>query len=104
VGSARSAFPRAILREFTSFDDMVAAASRGEILGALDNDLRLRRYLRLHPGEALRLDLEVLRDLHDPIAIAVRPDSPHLLDWINTYLLTRAPALSPQALLDKFDR
>jgi proton glutamate symport protein len=53
-------------------------------------------------GLNLRLDLVAIEDLSDPINIAVRPDSPHLLAWIDTYLLIQAPALSARTLLDRF--
>jgi len=104
VISARSAFGGAPLREFGSFEDLVAAVERGEILAALDNDLRLKRYLKLHPEAAPRVEIRVQEDLRDLIAIAVCPDGPQLLAWVNTYLAVRAPDLTRDELLEKFDR
>jgi ABC-type amino acid transport substrate-binding protein len=102
--AARSAFVRAPLREFGSFEELVAAVERGEILAALDNDFRLRRYFKLHPEASLRMEIQVQDDLRDLIAIAVRPDSPQLLAWVNTYLAVKALDLKRDDLLEQFDR
>lgn len=101
---ARSIFPRAVLEEFDSFEDMVAAVVKGKVFAVFNNDLFLKRYLRMHPSAALILEIQVLEDLKDPIAIAVRPDSPHLLSWVNVYLNTQALSLSADELLNKFDK
>jgi polar amino acid transport system substrate-binding protein len=94
-------FPRASLKEYDSFADEVAALQKGEILAFLDEDIVIRRYLKENPGAAVNLDIHVLQDLPEYIGIAVRPDSPHLLAWINVYLLTRARPLTPSELLEK---
>ena len=79
-------------------------AKNPKILAALDNDIQLRRHLKQHPEGALRVEIQVQEDLRDLIAIAVRPDSPQLLTWINTYLTVKAPDLTRDDLLEKLDR
>jgi polar amino acid transport system substrate-binding protein len=104
VRSARKNFPRASLKEYDSFADEVAAVQKGEIFAFLDEDIVIKRYLQENPGAAVNLEIHVLQDLPDFIAIAVRPDSPHLLAWINVYLLTRGLHLTTGELLNKINK
>ncbi len=100
VRLAQANFPHASLKEFDSWEEMIQAATKGEILAALTSDL-IKLYFREHPSAALHLEIRVLEDLQNPIGIAVRPDSPHLLAWINVYLFTKGVHLTTDELLDR---
>jgi polar amino acid transport system substrate-binding protein len=101
VREAQKNFPRASLKKYDSFEDELTALQKGEILAFLDDDIIIQRYLKENPGAAVNLHIQVLQDLPEYIGIAVRPDSPHLLAWINVYLLTRSRPLTPSELLEK---
>ena len=96
---ARKTFPHAVLEEFDSFDDMITAVTEGKVFAVLNNDLFLKRYIKLNPASAFRLEVQVLEEMENPVAIAIHPDSPHLLSWINLYLSTKALPLNADALL-----
>lgn len=99
VPAVRKNFPRATLKEFDSFAAEVAAVQKGEILAFLDEDIVIEGYLLENPGAALDLEIQVFKNLPDFIGIAVRPDSPHLLSWINVYLLTEGLHLTTSEFL-----
>jgi polar amino acid transport system substrate-binding protein len=97
-------FPHATLKEYDSFEDELAAVPKGEILALLDNDIIISRYLKMPPSAAVNLDMHVFKDLADFIGIAVRPDSPHLLAWINVYLFTKGLHFTTSEFLAKFSQ
>ena len=70
----------------------------GEIFAVLSDDYFLTRHIRQNPGAAVNLEILVLEDLHDSIAVAVRPDSPHLVAWLNVYLRSRNMPLTTRQL------
>jgi polar amino acid transport system substrate-binding protein len=100
--TAQQSFPRATLKKYDSIADELAAVQKGEILGMLDDDIVIKGFLKTHPGAAVNLNVQVFEDLPDYVGIAVRPDSPHLLAWINSYLLTQGLHLTSSEILKKF--
>ena len=102
--AAQQSFPRATLKKCDSIADELAAVQKGEILGMLDDDIVIKRFFRGHPGAAVSLDMHVFEDLPDFIGIAVRPDSPHLLAWINSYILSKGLHLTSSEILEKFSQ
>ncbi len=83
---ARQSFPKAELKEYATLPELLAATEQGELLAAVRNDLTAQLYLHRHPASIVRLQLFVDRAAKDYVAFSIRPDSPHLLSWINTYL------------------
>jgi polar amino acid transport system substrate-binding protein len=102
--TAQQSFPRAKLKKYDTIADELAAVEKGEILGVLDDDILIKRFLREHPGAAVNLNVHVFEDLPDYVGIAVRPDSPHLLAWINSYLLTQGLHFTSSEILEKFSQ
>ena len=86
-------------KEFGSFGDLVAAAEQGEILGALLGEVAAKHHIQQNPGAAIRLRVcDIEKDVGQ-VAIAVRPDAPDLLRWLNVYLETWLVGLSVESLL-----
>ncbi|GAB6174409.1 amino acid ABC transporter substrate-binding protein [Paradesulfitobacterium aromaticivorans] len=86
VDYARQTFPDAGIIQVDGADGIMQAANQGEVLAAYYDDNELKSYLHKHPDAAINLQLFVLTDRRDPIAIAVAPDNGHLLQWLNLYL------------------
>lgn len=101
VRTARQIFPRATLKEYASLAEEVAAARKGESFAVLADDLVVQGFLKDNPGVAVDLYTHVIKDLLDYIGIAVRPDSPHLLAWLNAYLLANGLNLTSGQFWEK---
>ncbi len=86
-------------KEFGSFDDLMAAAEQGEILGAFVGELSAKYYMRQNPGAAVRLKVCDIEKGVGQVAIAVRPDAPDLVRWLDVYLETWLVGLSVESLL-----
>ena len=85
----RRKVPEASLKEFDSLASMMAAVQAGEIVASAQAEAVAKYFLRQNPSASLRLKLCLIDDRQIRLAIAVRPDSPHLLRWLNVYLDTR---------------
>lgn len=86
VDYARQTFPDAKIIQVDGVDGIMQAANQGEVLAAYYDDNELKSYLHKYPDAAINLQMFVLTDRRDPIAIAVAPDDEHLLQWLNLYL------------------
>ena len=89
VTYARQHFPQAILKEYASLPELITAVQRGDLLAAVRNDLTANLYLNQHPEAILRLQLFVDHKTKDYLAFPVRRNRPHLLAWLNAYLLIK---------------
>ncbi|PON13324.1 hypothetical protein C2W62_34935 [Candidatus Entotheonella serta] len=72
------------------------------MLAAVRNDLTAKRYLRRHPEAILRLQLFVDQSTKDHLAFPVRWDRPHLLAWLNAYLLIKEVHWDSNELMDLY--
>ncbi len=102
VGYARDNFPKAQIVEYPTWDDVVAAVTRGDILAAYRDDLEIRKVLNSQPNAGLTLKPMYFTDLTDPIAIAVKYDNAQLLSWVNAFLETQAYSMTSEDLLAKY--
>ncbi|MEJ2671416.1 MAG: ABC transporter substrate-binding protein [Deltaproteobacteria bacterium] len=98
---AQKNFRRATLKEYDSFAAELAAVQKGKCFALLDDDIIIKRFLKENPSAAVNLEIDVLQDLPDFVGIAVRPDSPHLLAWINVFLMTQGIHFTSDELLNK---
>ena len=99
---ARKAFPDAQIKEYATLPELYAAAENGELLAAVRNDLTAQLYLQRNPAAMVRLRLFVDQSAKDYLAFSVRPDSPHLLYWINAYLLLHHIDLDSSDVIDQY--
>jgi ABC-type amino acid transport substrate-binding protein len=79
-------FPASRLQRFDDLREMMAAVRRGETFAALHGGLQVDYFMRRHPATAIYVAVDP--DIRQPsdIRIAVRPDAPHLLRWVDLYL------------------
>ncbi len=98
---ARELFPRADLRKYDSFDKLFQAVVNREVFACLDEDFELR--LRMHgdPQSALWVRFVQVPKRRDLIAIAVSPNSPNLLAFLNLFLEYEGVTINVDELLRK---
>ncbi len=73
------------LVRFEAFDDMLKAVYTGKLLASTQGEVAARYYLHTNPFANIRLKL-CEGDSVDHIGIAVRPDAPDMVGWINVLL------------------
>lgn len=91
--------PGASPRKFDSLGSMMAAVQSGEIVASVQTEAVAKYFLRQNPSASLRLKLCLIGEREIRLAIAVRPDAPHLLRWLNVYLDTEAGTPSVDELV-----
>jgi polar amino acid transport system substrate-binding protein len=102
---ARRHFPRATVREFATWEAVVQAVSRGDVMAAYRDEFEIKRVLRANPAAALALRTVTLDDLDDTLAMVVHPADGHLLAFVNQFLAQRGRGerLDIDALLRALD-
>ncbi len=82
----RRYFPKASITSYPTWDGVVDAVRKGTVMAAYADELEIKKLTVSKPAVAVELKTVIIEDIRDPIAMAVAWDSPHLLQWINTYL------------------
>jgi len=82
----REILPEAQPKEFDSLRDMIEALYEGEIVASVQGELSARRFLLDNPSYRIRLRFCEIGNTQDGIAIAVRPDAPNLVQYLNVVL------------------
>jgi ABC-type amino acid transport substrate-binding protein len=101
---ARELFPRAEIQPYETFDGLLDAVAGDELFAALDEDFGLRLKLHEESRWALWLRFVPIPEKRDPIGIAVAPDSPNLLAFLNLFLEYKAVKVDLEELLRKTGR
>lgn len=73
--------------------DIVTAVKEGRIFAGLHGGLQIEYYMRRNPETAIYVALEPRARHPGDTSIAVRPDAPNLLQWVNVYLANHAGLL-----------
>ncbi len=82
----RSEHPMLQLLTYGEFAHLAHALREGQVLLGLHGELQAEYHFRQHPELAIDVGYESLHQRPSDIRVAVRPDAPNLLRWINTYL------------------
>ena len=102
VGYARVNFPGAEIVEYQSWDDVINALYKGEVLAAYRDDLEISKILNSRSDATIKLKPVIFSDLTDPISIAVRYDRQQFLSWVNIFLESLSLDLNTEKLLDMY--
>ncbi|MCC3372472.1 ABC transporter substrate-binding protein [Cohnella sp. REN36] len=86
VSYANLLFPDAEIVPFATPQASMDAAIQGEVAAIYYDELQLKQLLAGNPDRSIDLQLHLMPDQVDPIAIAVPPDDQRLLAWVNLYL------------------
>jgi ABC-type amino acid transport substrate-binding protein len=92
-------FPKAKIVPYTSWNAVINAVKKGEVVGAYRDEFEIRRILKEDPSLALTLRTVTLKDLNDTLGIAVGVRSPTLLAFVNQYLAQRTEKLTVDSVL-----
>lgn len=94
--------PQIRTRTYDTFPEMVAAVKDGKIFAAYHGEIQIQYYMREHPETNIRVGIDPLVRNPSNISIAVRPDAPNLLHWLNIYLANNVGALDVKGLLQRY--
>ena len=100
---AKTNFPQATLKEYKTWDDAVQALINGEVLSVYRDELEIKKVLSSIPQSSITLKPVYLKDLTDPIAIAVGKDNSQLLYWVN-FFLENQKKMTADELLSTYSR
>ena len=95
-------FPGSPLRRFKRLDEMMTALRNGEIFAVMNGGLQLDYYMRRNPATAIYVAIDPDITQPDDIRIAVRPDAPNLLRWIDLYLANHIGMLDDSAVVQRY--
>ena len=93
---ARTNFPHAKIQEFATWNEVLAALHKGEIVSAYRDEFEVKRVLKADPTVSLVLE--------DTLGIGVAVTDPTLLAYVNQFLAQRTEKLDIQKVLQALDR
>jgi len=95
-------FPTSRLRRFESLDEMMAAVRSGEAFAALHGGLQIDYFMRRNPATAIYVAIDPDIRQSSDIRIAIRPDAPNLLRWVNLYLAAHVGMLDDAEIVQRY--
>ncbi|OAK53552.1 amino acid ABC transporter substrate-binding protein, partial [Variovorax paradoxus] len=101
---ARTNFPHAKVQEFATWNEVLAALYKGEIVSAYRDEFEVKRVLKADPTVSLVLRTVTLKDLEDTLGIGVAVTDTTLLAYVNQFLAQRTEKLDIQKVLQALDR
>ena len=94
--------PQFPVKLYQSLPEIVTAVKEGRIFAGLHGEVELEFYMRQNPETAIDVGIEPKVRHPADISIAVRPDAPNLLRWVNVYLDNHVGLLDTAAVIDRF--
>ncbi|MGD1713263.1 transporter substrate-binding domain-containing protein [Dapis sp. BLCC M172] len=101
-GFAKQKFPKATIVKYSSWEDIIQGAIKGDILAAYRDELEVKKIIINQPNVALNFQTVALKDTQDPIAIALPWSSSHLLEFVNLYLEITNTDYTVKGLLSEY--
>jgi len=98
----KRSMPQFAVKRYDSLPDIVTAVKEGRIFAGLHGELQIEYYMRRNPETAIYVALEPRERHPSDISIAVRPDSPNLLRWVNVYLSNRVGLLDSTEIVERY--
>lgn len=102
VGFLQQKFPKATVKEYETWDDIVTAVNQGEVDAAYRDELEVKKEILKNPDASLLLQTIALTDTKDQIAMALPWDSTHLQDFVNQYLDSFSLDYSADLVLEEY--
>lgn len=101
---AKRSFPKAKIQEFPTWNNVLVALNKGEIVSAYRDEFEIKRVLNADPTASLVLRTVTLKDLEDTLGIGVAVSSPRLLAFVNEFLAQRTDKLDINKVLQALER
>ncbi|MES2183305.1 MAG: ABC transporter substrate-binding protein [Pseudomonadota bacterium] len=101
---AKRNFPRAEIVEYASWDEVLKALYKGDVVGAYRDEFEVKRILKIDPTASLLLRTITFKDLEDTLGIGVSINDPTLLAFINEFLAQRTDKLDINKVLAALER
>jgi polar amino acid transport system substrate-binding protein len=95
-------YPQLAVQPYASLAELVKAVKEGRILAGFHGELQINYYMQQHPETAIYIGLDPEAPYPSDISIAVRPDAPNLLRWVNVYLANHVGQLDPSELIERY--
>jgi len=96
-------FPNAVILEYPSWDpDVISAVRKGDVMAAYADEIEIKKAIIAKPDVVIELKTVVLKDITDPIAMAVPWDSFQLLQWLNTYMEETKVTMTADSILGRY--
>lgn len=102
VGFLKQKFPQATIVEYPTWEEVVEAVVRGDILAAYRDELEIKKMVRTRPDAALQLQTIALTDTQDALAVVLPWSSTHLLAFVDQYLDTLPTQPTVDTVLDDY--
>jgi len=96
---ATQSFPKATLKAYPSWADVVKAVSSGEVSAAYRDEFEIKRLLKSDPAVALTLRTVTFKDMEDTLGIALDINDVALTNFINLFLAQRSEKLDIDRVL-----
>jgi ABC-type amino acid transport substrate-binding protein len=94
--------PQFAVKRYRDLPAMVTAVKEGEIFAGLHGELQLNYYMRRNPETAIYIGLEPRARHPSDICIAVRPDAPNLLRWVNVFLSNHVGLMDSDEIVERY--
>lgn len=104
VDFAQKYFKNTKVVQFQTWDEVIAAAAKGDVVAAYRDEFEVKKILKTQPETALMFKTAIISDASDAIAIAVGPNSTILWGLINVYLADQRIAvdMTAEKILEKY--
>ena len=89
-------------RRLPDLAELVEAVKEGRVYAGFHGGLQLDYYMLRHPETAIYIGLDPAAPCPGDISIAVRPDAPNLLRWVNVYLADHVGQLDASELIVQY--
>ena len=94
--------PQLAVRTYSSLAEIFTAVKEGQIFAGLHGELQIAYYMRQNPETAIYVAVESVVRHSSDIRIAVRPDAPNLMRWVNVYLANHVGVLDKSELMERY--
>jgi ABC-type amino acid transport substrate-binding protein len=98
----RRDYPEVTVQPFPGLAELVNAVKEGRVFAGFHGGLQLDYYMHRHPETAIYIGVDPEAPYSSDISIAVRPDAPNLLRWVNVYLANHVGQLDPSELIERY--
>jgi ABC-type amino acid transport substrate-binding protein len=98
----RRDYPQLTVHPFPGLAELVEAVKEGRVYAGFHGGLQLDYYMHRHPETAIYIGVDPEAPYPSDIRIAVRPDAPNLLRWVNVYLADHVGQLDELELIEHY--